>query len=83
MRGFRALPVVHELEERYGILANLVLYPAVPYNTSIVRITLTAAHGLDDVARVVNALSEIHRRSPLQDGVALEGAMPVLMMGGG
>jgi 7-keto-8-aminopelargonate synthetase-like enzyme len=83
MRGFRALPVVHELEEDYGILANLVLYPAVPQNTSIVRITLTAAHSLDDVARVVDALTEIHRRSPLQDGAPIEGAMPVLLIGGG
>jgi 7-keto-8-aminopelargonate synthetase-like enzyme len=83
MRGFRALPVVHELEEDYGILANLVLYPAVPQNTSIVRITLTAAHSLDDVARVVDALTEIHRRSPLQDGAPIEGAMPMLLMGGG
>lgn len=83
MRGFRALPVVRELEEEHGILANLVLYPAVPHNTSIVRITLTAAHSLDDVARVVGALTEIHRLSPLQDGALIEGALPVLAIGGG
>jgi 7-keto-8-aminopelargonate synthetase-like enzyme len=83
MRGFRALPVIHELERRYNILANLVLYPAVPYNTSIIRVTLTAAHSLSDVARVIDALSDIHKRQPLQDGEMIEGALPVLMMGGG
>jgi 7-keto-8-aminopelargonate synthetase-like enzyme len=66
-RGLRALPAVRSLEDDYGILANLVIYPAVPYGTSIVRITLSALHSIDDVSSVVDALAKIHRRSPLQD----------------
>ncbi len=67
-KGMRALPTVHELEHRYGILANLVLYPAVPINTSIVRITVSAMHTREDIQRVIDAFAEIHARNPLQDG---------------
>jgi len=67
-RGVRALPAVRALEEEYGILANLVMYPAVPQGTSIVRMTLSAMHSLEDVSRVVDALTEINRKIPLQGG---------------
>lgn len=66
-RGVRAFPAVRALEEDYGILANLVMYPAVPQGTSIIRMTLSAMHSLDDVAKVVDALTEINRRFQLQD----------------
>ena len=36
-RSMRALPAVYALEHEFGIIANLVLYPAVPINTSIIR----------------------------------------------
>jgi hypothetical protein len=32
-----------------------------------VRITLSALHSLDDVQRVVDAMSEINRRMPLRE----------------
>lgn len=67
-RGVRALPAVRSLEEDYNILANLVMYPAVPQGTSIIRMTLSAMHSLEDVDRVVDALSEINERMPLKDG---------------
>jgi len=71
-KGMRALPTVYELEHTYGIVANLVLYPAVPINTSIVRITLSCLHTPQDVQRVIDALAEIHARDPLQDGEPAE-----------
>jgi glycine C-acetyltransferase len=66
-RGLLALRAVRALEDDYDILANPVFYPAVPQGTSVVRITLSALHSLDDVQRVVDALGEINRRLPLQD----------------
>ena len=63
---------VYELEHTYGIIANLVLYPAVPINTSIIRVTLSAMHSPDDVRRVIDAFAEIHARTPLQDGEPAE-----------
>lgn len=71
-RGMRALPAVYALEHEFGIIANLVLYPAVPINTSIIRVTLSAMHSPDDVQRVIDAFAEIHRRTPLQDGEPAE-----------
>lgn len=70
-RGIRAMPAVRSLEEDYGIIANLVMFPAVPYGTSIVRITLSALHSREDVQRVVDAMTEIHRRHPLQEGAPI------------
>ncbi len=67
-KGMRALPTVYELEHTYGIIANLVLYPAVPINTSIVRVTVSAMHSKEDIQRVIDAFAEIHARDPLQDG---------------
>jgi 7-keto-8-aminopelargonate synthetase-like enzyme len=67
-RGMRALPAVYDLEHEFGIIANLVLYPAVPINTSIIRITLSALHSRDDVQQVIDAMTELHRRNPLQEG---------------
>lgn len=66
-RGVRAMPAVRALEKDYGILANLVMYPAVPQGISIIRMTLSALHSLDDVGRVVDALARINRQMPLQD----------------
>jgi 7-keto-8-aminopelargonate synthetase-like enzyme len=71
-RGMRALPAVYDLEHEFGVIANMVLYPAVPYNTSIVRITLSALHSSEDVLHVIDALTEIHRRKPLQEGEPVE-----------
>jgi glycine C-acetyltransferase len=66
-RGLRALQAVRALQEDFDILANPVMYPAVPQGTSVVRMTLSALHSLDDVQRIVEAVGEINRRMPLQD----------------
>jgi 7-keto-8-aminopelargonate synthetase-like enzyme len=71
-RGMRALPAAYALEHEFGIIANLVLYPAVPINTSIIRVTLSCMHSPEDVQRVIDAFAEIHRRTPLQDGEPAE-----------
>jgi 7-keto-8-aminopelargonate synthetase-like enzyme len=74
-RGLRALSAVRSLEDDHGILANLVIYPAVPQGISIVRITLSALHTLADVGLVVDALANIHRQSPLQEQAPAPEAM--------
>ena len=66
-RGLRALQAVHMLQDEFDILANPVMYPAVPQGTSVVRMTLSALHSLDDVQRVVESLGEINRRMPLSE----------------
>ena len=69
-RGLRALQAVRVLQEEHGIVANAVMYPAVPQRVSIVRITVSALHSPDDMRRVVSALKEIDERLPLQESIA-------------
>lgn len=64
-RGMTALRVVEILQDEYDILANPVMYPAVPYGMSIVRMTTSALHTTDDVNRIVDALVEINRKIPM------------------
>jgi 7-keto-8-aminopelargonate synthetase-like enzyme len=66
-RGLNAVRAVRALQDDYDILANPVFYPAVPQGTSVLRITVSALHSLDDVQRVVDAVTEINRHLPLQD----------------
>ncbi|MCO6457002.1 MAG: pyridoxal phosphate-dependent aminotransferase family protein [Pirellulaceae bacterium] len=69
-RELRALRAVRLLQDEYNILANAVMYPAVPQRVSIVRITVSALHTADDMRRVVEALKEIDQRFPLQQSIA-------------
>ena len=65
-RGHRAMKAVRLLQDEYDIIANGVMYPAVPRRVSIIRITISALHTPDDMTRVVDALAEINERMPLQ-----------------
>jgi 7-keto-8-aminopelargonate synthetase-like enzyme len=69
-RWLRALRAVRLLEDDHQILANAVMYPAVPQRVSIVRITVSALHTPDDMRAVVGALREIDQRYPLQESIA-------------
>jgi glycine C-acetyltransferase len=66
-RGHRAMKAVGLLQDEYDIIANGVMYPAVPHRVSIIRITVSALHTPDDMTRVVDALAEINGRMPLQE----------------
>jgi len=55
-----ALMVSERLLER-GILVPAIRPPTVPKDTARLRISLSAAHTLEDVARLVDAINEIER----------------------
>lgn len=69
-RGLRALMAVRMLQDEFNIVANAVMYPAVPQRVSIVRMTVSALHTADDMRRVVDALKQIDQRIPLQESIA-------------
>ena len=60
------MKAVRMLLAEYSIIANGVMWPAVPQRISIIRMTLSALHTTDDVLRVVDALVEIDQRLSLQ-----------------
>ena len=66
-RGVTALHAVKLLQDEYGILVNPVMYPAVPYGTSIVRMTVSALHTPEQMQRLVDALHDIAKRIPLTE----------------
>jgi 8-amino-7-oxononanoate synthase len=65
-RGAAALYAVQALQEEHGIFVNAVMYPAVPFGMSIIRITLSALHSPEQVRKLVAALAEIDDRVPLR-----------------
>lgn len=67
-RGVTALHAVKLLDEEHDIIVNPVMYPAVPYGTSIIRITPTALHTVEQMERVVDALVTVSRKIPLLEG---------------
>ena len=67
-RGGMALSVVRMLQEEHHILVNPVMYPAVPYGTSIVRMTASALHTPEQMTRLVDAINEVAKRIPLHEG---------------
>lgn len=58
----RALALSAGLRER-GIWVAAIRPPTVPAGTARLRITLSAAHGADDVARLIEVLHELARES--------------------
>ncbi len=64
-RGVEALRAVKLLQDEYDIIVNPVMYPAVPYGTSIVRMTPSALHTPEQMNLLVNALVEISTKLPL------------------
>ena len=67
-RGTTALAAVLMLQEKHKIIVNPVMYPAVPYGTSIVRITVSALHTPEDMHRLVDAITDVSQHVPLLEG---------------
>jgi 7-keto-8-aminopelargonate synthetase-like enzyme len=69
-RGAMALTAVRTLMEKHKIIVNPVMYPAVPYGTSIIRMTASALHTPDDMRQLVAAIVEVSKEISLHDGNA-------------
>ena len=67
-RGAIALGAVRMLMEKHKILVNPVMYPAVPYGTSIIRMTASALHTTEQMQRLVDAIIEVSNEIPLLEG---------------
>ena len=67
-RGITALQCVRMLHDEHQIIVNPVMYPAVPYGTSIVRMTASALHTPDDMMTLVDALVAVSQKLPLLEG---------------
>jgi 7-keto-8-aminopelargonate synthetase-like enzyme len=67
-KGALALTAVKILESDYNIIVNPVMYPAVPYGTSIIRMTPSALHTPEQMTRLVAAIVEISEKLPLIEG---------------
>ena len=67
-RGITALQAVRLLHDEHQIVVNPVMYPAVPYGTSIVRMTVSALHTPDQMQRLVDAIVQVAERIPLREG---------------
>jgi len=69
-----ATSLVVDLREHYGIFCSVVVYPVVPKGVILLRLIPTAAHSLSDVARTLNAFSEVAQK--LKEGqYAAEGVV--------
>ena len=63
-RGITALQAVRRLHDEHNIIVNPVMYPAVPYGTSIVRITASALHTPEQMTQLVDALVAVSEDLP-------------------
>ena len=64
----RALAISRTLEER-GFLIGAIRPPTVPEGTSRLRVTVTAAHRMEDVDRLLEALGTIASPAPVKSAV--------------
>ena len=64
----RALAISRMLEER-GFLIGAIRPPTVPEGTSRLRVTVTAAHRMEDVDRLLEALGTIASPAPVKSAV--------------
>ncbi len=67
-RGAMALSAVRMLMEEHKIIVNPVMYPAVPYGTSIIRMTASALHSPEDMQRLIAAIVAVSSKIPLLEG---------------
>ncbi|MEL7496416.1 MAG: aminotransferase class I/II-fold pyridoxal phosphate-dependent enzyme [Planctomycetota bacterium] len=67
-RGPLALGAVRILMDKHNILVNPVMYPAVPYGTSIIRMTASALHTPAQMQRLVDAIIDVSNELPLLEG---------------
>ena len=80
-RGVTAIKAVALLQHEHNIIVNNVMYPAVPYGTSIIRMTASALHtpaqmeqlggGTGRSLAKGTAARRQHQRRPPHDGVSL------------
>ena len=70
-RGLMALQAVRILHDEHHLIVNPVMYPAVPYGTSIIRMTPSALHTPDQIKQLVAAIVEVARKVPLLEGNAV------------
>jgi 7-keto-8-aminopelargonate synthetase-like enzyme len=67
-RGVTALQAVKLLDDEHQIIVNPVMYPAVPYGTSIVRMTPSALHTTEQMQQLIDALIAVDKKIPLLEG---------------
>ena len=67
-KGVVALQAVRMLHDEHNIIVNPVMYPAVPYGTSIVRMTASALHTKEQMQQLVSAIVEVAQKVPLHEG---------------
>ena len=67
-RGAMALGAVRMLMEEHNIIVNPVMYPAVPYGTSIIRMTASALHSPEEMQQLVKAIASVSKKIPLLEG---------------
>ena len=67
-KGALALPAVRMIMDVHNVIVNPVMYPAVPYGTSIIRMTPSALHTADDMDQLVRAIVEVAKVLPLHEG---------------
>jgi len=67
-KGIVALQAVRMLHDEHNIIVNPVMYPAVPYGTSIVRMTASALHTPAQMKQLVAAVVEVAQKLPLHEG---------------
>ena len=67
-KGITALQAVKLLHQDHNIIVNPVMYPAVPYGTSIIRMTASALHTTEQMQRLVDAVNEVAQKVPLHEG---------------
>jgi 7-keto-8-aminopelargonate synthetase-like enzyme len=67
-KGVTAIAAVKLLQEEHNIIVNNVMYPAVPYGTSIIRMTASALHTEEQMRRLVDAIVAVSKKLPLHEG---------------
>ena len=65
VKGSAAVHVSDAMDRDFGIRTCPILYPAVPFGTSVLRITPTANHSRADIHLLLKAASEIGESYPI------------------
>lgn len=65
-KGSAAIYVSDAMDRDFDIRTSAILYPAVPFGTSVLRITPTANHCPRDVQLLLKAASELRESIPIQ-----------------
>jgi hypothetical protein len=76
-----ALSAVRMLQDEHQVIVNPVMYPAVPYGTSIIRMTASALHTPAQMERLVAAIVAVSAKLPLHeenDAAAHKAGGPVI-----